>query len=73
MKDVIYYVAIATVIFSHVKISSFCVRAHLVFHWCLYNKNDYDITKIKSGQGIASTRLNYITERELDVNLFKKY
>ena len=24
-------------IFSHVKISSFRVKAHLVFHWCLYN------------------------------------
>ena len=25
-------------IFSHVKISSFHAKAHLVFHWCLYNK-----------------------------------
>ena len=25
-------------LFSHVKISSFCAKAHLVFHWCLYNK-----------------------------------
>ena len=25
-------------IFSHVKISSFRAKAHLVFHWCLYNK-----------------------------------
>ena len=24
-------------LFSHVKISSFRVKAHLVFHWCLYN------------------------------------
>ena len=24
-------------LFSHVKISSFCANAHLVFHWCLYN------------------------------------
>ena len=23
--------------FSHVKISSFREKAHLVFHWCLYN------------------------------------
>ena len=37
MRGAIYYVAIATVIFSHVKIPSFCVKAHLVFHWCLYN------------------------------------
>ena len=25
-------------LFSHVKISSFRAEAHLVFHWCLYNK-----------------------------------
>ena len=25
-------------IFSHVKISGFRAKAHLVFHWCLYNK-----------------------------------
>ena len=37
VKGMIYYVAIATVIFSHVKISTFA-KAHLVFHWCLYNK-----------------------------------
>ena len=28
---------IATVIFSHMKISSFHAKAHLVFHWYLYN------------------------------------
>ena len=26
-------------LFSHVKISSFHTKAHLVFHWCLYNKD----------------------------------
>ena len=26
-------------LFSHVKISSFREKAHLVFHWCLYNNN----------------------------------
>ena len=25
-------------LFPPVKISSFCKKAHLVFHWCLYNK-----------------------------------
>ena len=25
-------------LFSHVKISRFHAKAHLVFHWCLYNK-----------------------------------
>ena len=38
-KGTIYYVAIAMVIFSHVKIrvkkSCFRAKAHLVFHWCL--------------------------------------
>ena len=28
-------------LFSHVKISSFRAKAHLVFHWCLYNKDCY--------------------------------
>ena len=28
-------------LFSHVKISSFRTKAHLVFHWCLYNKIIY--------------------------------
>ena len=41
MKGAIYNVAIATVIFSHVKISSFRAKAHLVFHWCLYNNTVY--------------------------------
>ena len=26
-------------LFSHVKISNFHAKAHLVFHWCLYNKD----------------------------------
>ena len=39
LKGMVYYEAIATVIFSQVKISSFHVKAHLVFHWCLYDKN----------------------------------
>ena len=37
-KGAMYYVAIATVIFSHVKISCFYVKAHLVFHWLLQNE-----------------------------------
>ena len=44
MKGAIYYVAIAKVIFSHVKISSFRKKAHMVFHWCLYNKSGYLIS-----------------------------
>ena len=38
LKVAVYYEAIAMVIFSHVKISSFRAKAHLVVHWCLYNK-----------------------------------
>ena len=41
VKGAIYYVAIATVIFSQVNMSSFRVKAHLVFHLCLYNKYIY--------------------------------
>ena len=38
VKGAIYYVAIATVIFSHVKIiSSFRAKAHLVFHCSLHH------------------------------------
>ena len=40
-KGVMYHVAIATVIFSHVKITCFRAKAHLVFHWYFYNKEDY--------------------------------
>ena len=28
-------------LFSRVKISCFRAKAHLVFHWCLYNKHIY--------------------------------
>ena len=47
-KGAIYYVTIAAVISScvkinklltPVKISYFRAKAHLVFHWCLYNKH----------------------------------
>ena len=46
-KGAIYYVTIAAAIFftcednmlfSRVKISCWRAKAHLVFHWCLYNK-----------------------------------
>ena len=36
-KAVIYYVSIATVIFSLVKILYFCVKAHLEFHVWFFN------------------------------------
>ena len=54
MKGAIYYVAIAMVIFSHVKMSSFCAKAHLVFHWCLYNKKFF--LTIKTNNVTSSRR-----------------
>ena len=54
-KGAIYYVTISAVIFSRVKISiCFRAKAHLVFHWCLYNmlfslleaEDDYDESPI---------------------------
>ena len=45
VKGRIYYVAIATVIFSHVKISSFRAKAPLLFHWCLYNNLSFYLWK----------------------------
>ena len=38
LKGAVYYEAIAVVKFSHVKISSFRTKAHLLFLWCLCNK-----------------------------------
>ena len=68
MKGAIYYVAIATVIFSrvkilnmlfsHVKISSFRAKAHLVFHWCLYNNLEcltFEIFKPRSKPFLVSS------------------
>ena len=57
MKGAISYVAIATVIFSHVKMSSFRTKAHLVFHWSLYNKKFFLTIKIDN---VTSSR------REMD-------
>ena len=42
-KGTIYHVTITTVISSRVKIWSSRGKAHLIFHWCLYNKNTYVI------------------------------
>ena len=38
-KDDIFTCEDKNMSFSHVKISSFRAKAHLVLHWCLYNKN----------------------------------
>ena len=37
-EGVVYSVAMATVLFSPVKISHFRPKAHLVFDWCSYSK-----------------------------------
>ena len=34
------------ILFSHVKISSFRAKAHQVFHWCLYNKKQYQLSPL---------------------------
>ena len=41
-------------LFSHVKISCFHVKAHLVFHWYLYNKLLYALVP-------ETTLLSYLT------------
>ena len=61
MKGAIYYVAIATVIFSHVKISSFHTKAHLVFHWCLHNKVIYQMDSTTQGLN-NSGQINHYPE-----------
>ena len=35
------------ILFSHVKISSFRAKAHLAFHWCLYNKKQYQLSPLQ--------------------------
>ena len=55
MKGAIDYVAIATVIFSHVKISSVRAKAHLVFHWCLYNNANYFVDDVCPGEVSSKT------------------
>ena len=55
MKGVIYHEDIVTAIFPHVKISSFRAKAHLVFHWCLYNKQQL-FTEVEVASGVAIYR-----------------
>ena len=44
-------------LFSHVKISCFRAKAHLVFHWYLYNKGLYHL---RQGHGILVGTLHNI-------------
>ena len=78
MKGAIYYEAIATVIFSHMKISSFRAKAHLVFHWCLYNKLIYSlVTKILRNCDNANLELckvaNWLAVSKLSLNVKKTH
>ena len=49
-------------LFSHVKISSFRAKAHLVFHWCLCNKigwpgkDDEENSLVFEGRGKTCAR-----------------
>ena len=55
-KGAIYYVAIATVIFSRVKIPCFRAKAHLVFHRCLYNKVSFRTKTVLIDHGTAAQK-----------------
>ena len=64
----IYHVAIATVIFSLVKISCFRAKAHPVFHWCLYNNFSCTVQSIQS-QGKHFVNFNQLSCTELIIKL----
>ena len=63
-----YHVAIATVIFSLVKISCFRAKAHPVFHWCLYNNFSCTVQSIQS-QGKHFVNFNQLSCTELIIKL----
>ena len=66
MKSAIYYVAIATVIFSHVKIPNFRAKAHLVFHWCFCNlSNRSGTATIAAYSGLKEGFFNAIEDGKL--------
>ena len=54
-------------LFSHVKISCFCAKAHLVFHWCLYNKFFLVV------QGVAKRCPTKKSEKKVEKKLYLKY
>ena len=56
-EGAMYHVAIATVLFSHVKISCFRAKAHLVFHWYLYNNIDYFVKALRKGLHFAPLKI----------------
>ena len=46
--------------FSHVKISSFRAKAHLVFHWCLYNKANYLFDFLCKGMDCSPSEISVL-------------
>ena len=41
LKPTLHFNSAITDLSFHVNISSFRMKAHLVFHWCLYNKDTF--------------------------------
>ena len=66
----VYYEAIAMVIFSHVKISSFRTKAHLVFQWCLYNKKRILHGRTEIRNFSLSVEKYFTSERSKQVKYF---
>ena len=73
MKGAIYYVAIFAcednMLFSHVKISSFRAKAHLVFHWCLYNKLSYFPLLVKHSNIVIVCSVVDLMNKQLQADL----
>ena len=57
-------------LFSLVKISSFRTKAHLVFHWCLYNKSDYDVVHARLVQRLVHITASKIHRVPTDSSVF---
>ena len=52
-------------LFSRVKISCFRAKAHLVFHWCLYNKLVYDLIRFNLHYNAYNTTMKWIKKLQL--------
>ena len=65
-------------LFSHAKISSFRAKAHLVFHWCLYNiypplEDNFkgaDHFTFEAGMGDLALKIEFFPDIELCKNFF---
>ena len=56
-------------LFSRVKISCFRAKAHLVFHWCLYNKKQYFHIGGNNDMEIQASRFFVANRRKQDVKI----